>query len=168
MKIKKIYFDMDGVLADFSRGVLELGSFRATNQMTATKEQDEALWAAVRGVKHFYDRLEPMPGAVEMFRAIYEKYGDRVEILTGIPKPKRRIVTAGEDKTSWAHRVLSDNLKVNIVFKEEKKNFCTGLDCVLIDDLATNIEAWHNIGGTGILFHSAEKTLEELRKLEME
>ena len=39
------------------------------------------------------------------YSQVYEKYGEKVEILTGVPKPKRGMHTAGEDKTKWAHRI---------------------------------------------------------------
>lgn len=94
-----------------------------------------------------------------MFRRIYAVYEKRCEILSGIPNPKRGILTAGEDKISWAHRILSPDLKVNIVLREEKPQCCTGKDCILIDDLEKNISAWEEMGGTGILFKSAEKTM---------
>lgn len=44
-----------------------------------------------------------MPGAKEMFDAVYGKYGDRCEILTGIPKPKRGITD-----------ILIDDMESNI------------------------------------------------------
>ena len=55
---------------------------------------------------------------------------------------------------------------MNIVFREEKPNFCTGRDCILIDDLEKNIEAWEAIGGTGIRFISAEDVLERIGEIE--
>ncbi|MBR1670802.1 MAG: hypothetical protein IJ695_08895 [Butyrivibrio sp.] len=156
---RKIYFDMDGVLADFDGGVTELCGLKPLKQGEhRSKEEDDLMWERVRGVPHFYDRLEPMPGAVELFRELYERYGDKCEILTGIPKPKRGITTAGEDKIAWAHRLLTPELKVNIVYREEKKNFCTGKDSILIDDLKSNIDDWVNYGGTGILHISSEDT----------
>ncbi len=161
--VKKIYFDMDGVLADFDRGVGELCGIPASEQgKERTAEEDDLMWERIRGIDHFYDRLEPMPGSVDMFRKIYEKYGDRCEILTGIPKPKRGIQTAGEDKTAWAHRLLSEDLTVNIVYREEKKNFCKGADCILIDDLKSNIDDWEKYGGTGILHKNPDETLRVL------
>lgn len=156
MEVKKIFFDMDGVLADFNRGVEELCNLPRVEQSKADKARDDEMWARIRQIEHFYDKLEPMDGAVEMFKAIYEKYGDKCEILTGIPKPKRGILNAGEDKTAWIHRLFSPDIKVNIVFKEEKKNYCTGKDCILIDDLISNINDWESTGGTGILFKSPE------------
>ena len=163
--VDKIYFDMDSVLADFDRGVKELCGLPAPRQETEfSKEADDLMWVKIREVEHFYDRLEPMPGALEMFRRIYEKCGDKCEILTGIPKPKRGILTAGEDKTAWVHRLLSEDIVVNIVYKEEKKNFCTGKDCILIDDLEANIDSWRSYGGTGILHKDAESTLRILEE----
>lgn len=162
--VKKIFFDMDGVLADFNRGVMELCHMNPLKQGGCiSKEEDDLMWKKIREVDHFYDRLEPMKGAVEMFHMIYSKFGSKCEILTGIPKPKRGIIAAGEDKISWAHRLLAEDLVVNIVYREEKKNYCTGKDCILIDDLASNIEAWCQYGGYGILHVSSENTIKILK-----
>ena len=157
--IEKIYFDMDGVLADFDAGVSKLCGLRPIVQGEyRSKEEDDLMWKKIREVGHFYDKLDPMPGAIELFKELYERYGDKCEILTGIPKPKRGILTAGDDKIAWAHRVLSPRLRVNIVLREEKKNFCTGKGSILIDDLKSNIDDWANYGGTGILHISSEDT----------
>ena len=77
MTVKKIYFDMDQVLADFDRGVVELCGLDFQNENSRTKEMDDAMWERIRDVGHFYDKLEPMPGAKEMFDAVYGKYGDQ-------------------------------------------------------------------------------------------
>ena len=53
------------------------------------------MWAAIRETGRFYDKLELMPGAKEMFDRVYGKYKDRCGILTGIPKAKRGIISAG-------------------------------------------------------------------------
>ena len=168
MKVNKIYFDMDGVLADFDRGVWELCHFESTKQCgEQNPEQDDLMWEKIRAVDHFYDRLELMPGAREMFDRIYGKYGDRCEILTGIPKPKRGIVTAGEDKIAWMRRLLSPEIRVNIVLRAEKIRYCTGPETILIDDLDRTIREWREAGGTGILFTSAAEILKELDNLEL-
>ena len=101
MSVSKIYFDMDGVLADFDRGVRELCGMEPPEQGVRSKAEDDRMWEEIRKVGHFYDKLELMPGAKEMFDAVYGKYGDRCEILTGIPKEKRKILTAAEDKRAW-------------------------------------------------------------------
>ena len=162
----KIFFDMDGVLADFNRGVIELCHMQPQDQENEDEEYTNSLWSAVRDVDHFYDRLEMMPGAKKLFDNAMKISNGNCEILTGIPKPKRGIITAGEDKIKWVRRLLSPDIKVNIVYKEEKKNFCTGRDCILIDDLAANISAWNTAGGTGILYSNAEQVMKELSEIE--
>lgn len=72
---------------------------------------------------------------------------------------------AAEDKTKWVRRLLSEDIVINICFKEEKKNFCTGSDCILVDDLLPNIEAWRACGGTGIHHKSSAETMKILRDM---
>lgn len=166
MQVEKIYFDMDGVLADFDRGITELGKIAKVNQSEATSVTDDALWDAVRRVDNFYDKLEPMAGAVEMFKKIYSVYGDKCEILSAVPKPHRNIPSAREDKIKWVRRVLSDQVVINLVYRAEKQDFVKGKGCILIDDYQINIDEWNEAGGTGILFESADKVLEKLKELE--
>ena len=71
MEISKIYIDLDGVLADFDRGVEELAHFPRHNQEDKDEDKVNAMWAAVRKVPHFYDKLELMPDAERMFTEIY-------------------------------------------------------------------------------------------------
>ena len=160
MEIRKIYFDLDGVMADFDRGVYELCGMDAFSH--EDDKSDDIMWLRIKEVGHFYDKLELMPGAKELFDDLYAKYGDKCEILSGIPKPRRGITTAGEDKISWVRRMLSKNVKVNIVYKEDKPDYCTGEDCILIDDLPANIKAWEDIGGTGIINSGADDTRQTL------
>ena len=113
MKIEKIYFDMDGVLADFNRGVIELCGRMPVDQSSCTDAEDNAQWEAVKKVEHFYDKLKPMPGALELFNALNKEYD--CEILTKIPKKRRGIECAGEDKIKWVHRLISEDIKVIVV-----------------------------------------------------
>lgn len=165
MTVEKIYLDMDGVVADFERGVRELCGVEPVPQGACSPKEEDTMWERARDIGHFYGKLLPMPGAVGMFREIYEKHGDKCEILTGIPKAKRGILTAGEDKISWVRKYLSEDIKVHIVYREEKKNYCTGEGCVLIDDYEKNIREWEENGGTGILHINVANTTEELKKL---
>ena len=167
MEVEKIYFDMDGVLADFERGVKEICGVTPPSQNAKHHKpgEDDEMWERIRETKHFYDYLELMPGAKEMFDAVYGRYGNRCEILTGIPKPKRRIVNAGEDKKIWVRRLLAEDIKVNIVFREEKPQYCTGKSCILIDDMERNIRDWKAMGGMGIVHVNAANTLKQLKEM---
>ena len=157
---------MDGVLADFDRGVNELCRMNASSQNEKYDEEYDALmWARIREIDHFYDRLDLMPGAKEMFEFLYGKYGDKCEILTGIPKAERGIVTSAEDKVVWTRRMLSEKVKIHTVSRKEKKLYCTGPETILIDDQERTILEWRAAGGTGILHRSPEQTLAELKRM---
>ena len=166
MKIEKIYFDLDGVLADFDRGVRELCGMDPVDQSNKNLGDDDRLFEAIRNVGHFYNKLEFCPGAKEMFLLLHKKYSGSCEILSGIPKPRRGIDTAADDKIEWVHRNLGEHIKVNIVYREEKKNYVTGRGCILIDDYEKNIREWENAGGTSISFISAKDTLDKFNEIE--
>ena len=166
-KAEKIFFDMDGVLADFTLGVRELCNFnpQPLNDKNYDEEQDNLMWTRIREIEHFYDKLKFMPGAEEMFHAVYDKYGSRCEILTGIPKEKRGVLHAGSDKISWMRRMLASDITVNIVYSEDKPQYCRGKGYILIDDTQDNLAQWEAAGGTGIVHVSAPETMAWLKSL---
>ena len=162
----KIFFDMDGVLANFEKGLRDLCGIEPVEQGKSNSKLDDMIWDAVRSVDHFYDKLEPIPGSFDLFHRMHEKYGDDCQILSAVPKPERNIPEAGDDKRNWVRRLLSPDAKTNIVLRKEKPDYCTGPDCVLIDDYEKNITEWTLMGGTGILFVSAEDAERRLKELE--
>lgn len=165
----RIYLDMDGVLADFEKGVQDLCHMEPLSQNGKRRnpKQDDLMWDAIRMTDHFYDCLELMPGAKELFDLLYGKYGDRCAILTGIPRKERSITTAEQDKRDWTRRLLSDTVKVYAVNRKDKQQYCTGPETVLIDDLEKTIREWQALGGTGILHTDVKSTLEQLKSLEL-
>ena len=166
MTVDRIYFDMDGVLADFERGVRELCDMGPAPQDGIRDDAtDTLMWEAIRKVDHFYARLEPLPGAIAMLGEVYRACGDRCEILTGIPRPERGIRDAEEDKIEWMRRMFPENIRVNVVMRRQKKNYCGGPGSILIDDLERTILEWRERGGIGILHRSAEDTLAGLKEL---
>lgn len=164
-EVEKIYIDLDQTAADFEGGVRKLTSLKDFKAGESTEEQDNLMWEEIRKVDNFYDKLEPLPGVKKLFDDLVEVYGDKVEILTAIPKPKRGILTAEEDKIRWVRRELSKNVKINIVYSGEKKKFCKGKGYVLIDDLKSNNNQWKSYGGTDILFTNSNDVRRKLKEL---
>ena len=164
MEIKKIYIDMDGVLADFAGGVRKLCGLEPLSQNDKHRDRtlDDEMWERIRKCDNFYNRLDPISGAIRMFGRIYDHYEERCEILTGIPKEERGIVQAADDKREWVRRLLSEDVCVNIVNWREKIKFCKGEGYVLIDDSKKIICSWNEAGGIGILHISTEETIREL------
>ena len=165
MQIDKIYFDMDGVLADFCKGAEQLGGYVWKKEQNHVEAKDDTMWDCIRSVEGFYLKLDLMPGAKEMFDSIYQRFSKKCEVLTGIPKPKRNIKNVKEDKITWMHERLAADIVVNECNKEDKWRYCKGKGCVLIDDMQANIDAWEAAGGTGILYEDAESTLQELERI---
>lgn len=165
MTIEKIYFDMDGVLADFDRGLVEICGITPENQMTKSDAYDDMMWGKVRDAGHYYDMLKPLEDGVKVFKHLYEIYGDKCEILSAIPKAKRGIVTAKEDKINWVRRLISEDIVINIVMREEKKDYVKGPGYILIDDLEKNITEWNERGGTGIHFTGYESVINKIESI---
>ena len=165
MEVKKIYFDMDGVLADFDRGIKEIIGMTPMPQDSTTDEYDAKLWQGVRDAGHYYNMLKPMQDAELLVSRIYAIHGEKCGILSGVPKPDKGVTTSREDKENWMKKYFPEIKDINLVLKADKPKFCTGIDCILIDDLQKNIDAWEAAGGTGILHKNAEDTLAQLEKL---
>ena len=59
MKVEKIYFDMDGVLADFERGVKEICGLTPPSQNAKHHKpgEDDEMWEAIKAVVGTVDIL---------------------------------------------------------------------------------------------------------------
>lgn len=165
MKVDKIYFDMDGVLVDFNKGVYELTDYKG--ELDKEQKKSDGIWKFIKEIPHFYFKLEPITEMIELFKIMHQKYGSKCEILTGLPKPEKGVFTAGEDKIMWVKKYIGDDVKVNLVMREEKQNYCKNKSCILIDDLAENVIEWRAKGGEGILFVDAKLTKIALKNLEI-
>ena len=165
MKADFIYFDMDGVLADFDNGVRELCHMEPMQQTKSTPEDHDRLYEAIRQVENFYAKLKPIEEGLQLLKKVYAKYGSRCAVLTGIPKPSRGLPTAAEQKVQWIADYVSPDIQVHTVLRKEKVQFCSGSSCILIDDFIANIRQWQKYGGTGILYKNAAETEAKLKKL---
>ncbi len=157
-----IYFDMDGVLADFDKGTLELLGIVPMKQEEATREHNNRLFGAMRDYHDFYLYLDPIQANVDLMLELKKK-GYHVEILTGVPSLHRGIDEAGDNKRQWVREYMGEDVIINAVYRADKTNFCKGKNCILIDDYSANTIAWQKAGGTAILYTDSEKLREDLR-----
>jgi 5'(3')-deoxyribonucleotidase len=157
-----IYLDMDGVLADFDRLVLE--KLGRTYDFAAP--DDDEMWTALTKVDHLYLQLEPTPYACEIMDAAL-CITDRVEILTAVPR-RTTLPHAEEDKYNWIVKYFGEEIKVNFgPHSRNKWEHCKPGD-ILVDDRPSNIEEWVTKGqGIGILhdYKNHYPTLDAINKL---
>ena len=155
----KIYFDMDGVLADFDRGIRELCGLEPMDQGAHDPEREDNMFAMMGRVGHFYAKLAPYEDMLALLRDALSALGpDGVAILTGVPKPRRGIPEAADDKRDWIRRHVAAPIEVHTVYRRDKAGFAGSKSHILIDDFAPTIQEWEAAGGTGIHHTSAAAT----------
>ena len=103
-KKKIVYVDMDGVLVDFKSGVRKFGP----DVLASCDGQYD-------NIPHVFSKMDPMPGAIEGFKALQEKYD--VYVLTTAPW---RNETALQDKKDWLKKYLGVLIKKKVIFCHRK------------------------------------------------
>ncbi len=73
MKKKKIlHYDLDGVLADFNKGLLKAASIHQTSPFRISDEKD--IDELIYKTPDFYENLPVMPGAIEAVKEMMELF----------------------------------------------------------------------------------------------
>ena len=155
--INKIFLDLDGVVADFSKRYKELYHMEP-REAEKNKKFDHQF-------KEFIDTqqfatLDLMPGAMVL-----------VDFLKTLPIPTEILSSTGRqesfDAVSKQKKIWLDTH--NITFKQNfvpgkkhKYKFATP-ESIIIDDTWSVIEDWRNAGGVGIWHKSAPETLAILK-----
>ena len=122
---KNLYFDMDGVLADFNAEPDGVARFR-----------DE---------KGFFKKLKVLPKNARALRKLIADGNHNIFILSSSPN-----AAADGDKLAWLkkHRIkIADG---NIIFcrnHERKVDFMKTADGILFDDYGKNIREWCEVDG---------------------
>lgn len=154
-----VYFDLDGVLADFDGMYKEL--FGDSYSVSVTDPAIKAeKWAKVATYPSFFRDLPLLDGAMSLWEsaAAYSR-----KILSAATK---HIPASEPQKREWAKDILAiegvDRVII-VIGKHNKTAYCKPGD-VLIDDHPENIESWNNAGGKGILFLNAEQAGKELHE----
>ncbi len=153
----KLFLDLDGVLADFDRGVIELTGSRPEEL------PKREMWRQIASADGFYDRLPWTPDGPRLWRFVHSL---QPSILTGLPRGD----WAEPQKRSWCRRELGPQVPVYAWMTREKP-LVAQLNCapeetpVLVDDRSTIADAWRKIGGIFIHHTSAASTTEQLEQI---
>lgn len=166
-----IYFDMDGVLADFNTATgnakdLNHPSSELSPEKRAEKkqfwlniEQNPDFWADIPVMKNIKDLLNIAKSKGEIF------------VLSKTPSAKHFV--AGQDyvdfvaseKRKWILKKLGnffDNEHIIICDGDKGKLIQPNANDILIDDRPENITEWQLCGGRGIVFMNSIDTIKEL------
>lgn len=155
MKKPTVYFDLDGVLANFDKAA---ESILGTDNIYKFEfvYGPEAFWNALNHSGDFFEKLEPTSGAKRMLDAAR---GYPTGIITALPKTKQDLVRL--QKKAWVATHLSPELPVICCRTHEKPEFCAPGD-IMIDDRALNKKAWEAKGGRYIIHTCPQNTISQL------
>ena len=149
---RQIYLDSDGVLADFDKAAVRiLGLAPAEFE---TRHGSGEFWKRLAGADNFFDNLDPMPDAYELYEAVRRKHPI---ILTGLPGGE----WAEPQKRRWAQRHFP-GVPVITTLAALKREHCHPGD-VLVDDRDQHRHLWEAAGGLFILHASARSSVAALR-----
>jgi 5'(3')-deoxyribonucleotidase len=155
-----VYFDMDGVLADFDGHFYKL--FGKTTDIG-----DDALWKLIEsyGKARFFSELPWMPGSKEMFRFAYNNFL-QVKILSALGRSDKVDGQTTKGKLTWLRHNIPELQMDDIILvpnKHKKRHYSKPGD-IIIDDNETVIQEWTRKGGIAIFHKTALETIETLKK----
>lgn len=151
--MRRIYLDVDGVLADFNTG------FQNITQQSPQQFEDEhgtkAFWKTIRQATNFFGTLPIMPGAQELYEAVEHT---RPIMLTGCPFGN----WAEHQKFKWRDNHFKGVPMVTCLSRN-KRDYCQPGD-ILVDDLLKYKHLWEEAGGVFIHHTSAESSIAQLQE----
>ena len=150
----RIYLDCDGVLADFDRGAQKI--FGMSPRGFEALYGPGLFWKRLAQADGFYDSLELMPDAMELYEAV--KHRDPI-ILTGLPRGR----WAEPQKRSWAERHFPGVPVITTSAALKHEHLDPG--DALVDDRDKYKHLWEEAGGIFVHHRNAAESIARLRSL---
>ncbi len=145
-----IYLDMDGVLVDFHRAVINLLGM-PSNTAERTHRWDSEQWTRLRDVPNLYRNMPKMAQADLLFaqaQQFKDYLGWDLKLLTAIPS-NNGVPSAFHDKIDWANEFYP-GVRVHFgPYSNDKASHCKPGD-ILVDDRDVNCNAWREAGGYAV------------------
>jgi phosphoglycolate phosphatase-like HAD superfamily hydrolase len=167
----RVYVDLDGVLADFSKGMTRalqtvLGDEfqHSEHKYNQDPHYRRIMWKSLdkyqreHGKEMWYE-LDLMPDAHILWNFVK---GFGPEILTATGQAR---YNAAEQKRRWVAEKLGSHIPVHTVEHSSHKAQKACPRCILIDDNPKSINPWVEAGGIGILHSNARDSVEQLAQI---
>ncbi len=155
-ELPAIYCDMDMVLCNFMKA-----ADKAVGGSFVTHDKEDR-WKKINQTKGFWENLEWMPGAKNLYKKII-KYDAHILSAYSGKDPSSK-----SGKMKWlARETKFKRSKIHLVMRSQKQQFAMtdGKPNVLVDDYIKNIKEWEAKGGIGVHHTSVSKSIGELNRL---
>jgi len=151
--MKTIYFDLDGVLADFYGEVTRRTGKLVYNQETA--------WDIINADPEFFENLPVLPGAKETVD-FATALGLNVRILTATGNNYSDVMP---QKVKWVIKNIGlRHDQITIVKSGKDKQWYANNNSILVDDTPAVLHLWKAQGGTPLL-HTDHGVTQEVIKM---
>ena len=151
---RKIYLDLDGVMADFDEAYPRL--FGHDHRTTPSDQ----MWKNINQHGSWFRGLKMCDGAAEFWRNL-NRQDAPISILTACPKTN--YAEAAIQKRQWVYEHLGTDVTVlPVLGGKNKVLFMHAPGDILIDDYKINCDAWDQHGGVSIHHKNFQKTWYEL------
>jgi 5'(3')-deoxyribonucleotidase len=153
---RTVYLDMDGVITDFSGGVMNHFGLRRLGYTTNDIKQwnwfgdfgldEKAVSEFLSTSRKFWAGLDWTPGGKILFSILHQMYGEDLWLLT-TPWVDNEACRGG--KLDWVNKNIPC-MTNNVIFNFDKSKLATPWS-ILIDDREETVEKFRAAGGIGIL-----------------
>lgn len=151
-----IYVDMDGVLADFKKGILKEPSFKENYRDFQDFLDSKAYDFTAALPESFWFGLDWMSDGRQLWSYV-KKY---TPFILSAPAKSNACILG---KKKWCMRHLM--IPMNRVILENDKHKYANSSSILIDDTQKKIDKFRSHGGIGILHKNTADTIKQLQRL---
>ncbi len=154
-----IFFDMDGVMADFEAKWYQ--HFPEID-MCAMRLGERVLYNKIKDVDNYWTDIPFIPSIMPLWDYCYSKY-DIQTLSAPLECDKERCITG---KNTFLDNHLGDYEFKRNYYSHENKQLMARPNALLIDDKESNVEQFRESGGLAILHHThnTERTMDILKR----
>lgn len=178
-----VFFDMDGVIADFDKFVKNILNDNGINKPSKILNEDEKTKKAMfwKKIITTYPKcwleFEMIAGIEKIIENLSRHENVTLYILSSIPSLKHKLLENFDTetykkiikdcKTEWLKKNNLFNYfkKIFLVDNDKIKYMITGEKNILIDDRTSNIDDWESNEGIGILFQTVNQLESDLKEV---